>query len=456
MRSKKGQGYSIEDFDKDFGGQLSEDFEYPDWSTAPSRSERKKPSGKRSKREKKRIKRERRQAKEAERAAKRKRKDESAGREKRSRRDDKRSVRERDLYTGKVPENKKRRKKKVVTVLLGIVILILALGAVGYSYMINKLDKVDHYSLAGEDLDIDPRVAEELKDYKNILLLGIDAREWEDVESCRSDACIIASINKKNGDIKLISIQRDAYLDLEESGYNVFDKITHAHAYGGPINTIRSLNRNLDLNIESFVRLNWQTVADFTDAMGGLELDIKENEIYEMNKYIYDTNESLHGDDTLISEPGKQTLNGVQTVTYCRIRKGASGGDEARSERMRNTIIAAFDKAKTMSLMELDSVANKILPDITTSMSSGEIMGMILKMATYSIEGSINWPYNGANASINGVSYVVPVTLESNVIELHQKAFGQSGYTPTDRVLELSQSIITNSGYGYEDGTEYY
>lgn len=440
MRSKKSIGYSEEDFERDFGGQLSEDYDYEADSVVPGRAASRSTGAGRSKSELKRDRKERKAAKK---------------RREKARKSEDRSSAPKGAGTKK--QNGRRqgsvggrnsRKKTALIIVIGVLVLVAAIGAIGYGYMINKLDKVNHYSLKGEDLDIDSQVAKDLKDYENVLLLGIDSREGEDIESCRSDAIIIASINKKNGDIKLISVYRDSYLDLEENGYHVFDKVTHAHAYAGPVNTIRSLNRNMDLNIESFVRVDWKTVADFADAMGGLTLNVKDYEISELNKYIYDTNESLHGDTSLITHAGKQKLNGVQTVTYCRIRKGTSGGDTFRAKRMRNAINASFEKAKKMKITELDAVANKILPEITTSMDSADIMARVFKLATYEIKGNIGWPFEYSGAMINGVSYDVPVNLEANVKKLHKKAFGQKGYKVTDRVKALSDEIISLTGIG--------
>jgi len=355
-----------------------------------------------------------------------------------------------NVVVNKTPQKKKKNKNKKIIIALIIVVVVLAAVGVGiafaYNSLVTKLDKVDNVSLEGKDLDINDQVAEDLSDYRNILLLGIDTRAGESDENCRSDANIIVSINEKTNKIKLISIVRDSYLDLEENGNHVIDKLTHAHAYGGPINTIRALNRNLDLNISDFARVNWQTVADLVDNIGGLEVTIKDYEIDEMNKYIKDTNKSLKGDMTPIKKAGKQKLNGIQAVTYCRIRK-VGNGDVERAQRMRKTVNGAYEKVKTLKLSELDALANKTLPEITTSLSSKEMAKLLMGFSSYKVEDSEGWPYNWDGAMINGVSYDVPITLESNVIALHKNAFGQKNYTPTDTVLKISDKVAADSGY---------
>ena len=172
-------------------------------------------------------------------------------------------------------KTKKRRKIKIII----IIALIAVIGATAYvsaKMMIvqtkktfeEKLKAFDYVSLKGKDLSIDPKVKKDLKNYRNILLIGIDARKGEDNDKTRSDAIVIMTINKNTNKFELTSVLRDTYLDIEEEGYHTFDKINHAHAYGGPVNLIRALNRNMDLNIDSFIRVNWQTVADISDRAG--------------------------------------------------------------------------------------------------------------------------------------------------------------------------------------------
>jgi len=344
------------------------------------------------------------------------------------------------------------KKKTVAIVLIGLVILVAAGFAIGYGYMMNKLSKVNHYTLNTGNLAINSNVDSELKGYRNILLLGVDKRKGQDINTTRSDAIMILSINKKTNDIKLSSVMRDSYLYFQEESYSgskfyTFDKVTHAHVFGGPTNSIRAINRNLDMNIKDFVRVDWKTVADLVDSIGGITINVKSYEISELNKYIKDTNKSLKGSKKKITHAGKQTLNGVQAVTYCRIRH-VGNGDQERGSRMRKAVNAIYKKAKTLKLSQLDAALNKTLPEVTTSMSSSDIMNMMLHMSSYSIKKTYSFPKKYDGAMINGVSYTVPITLETNVSALHAQLFGQSGYTPTQKVQELSNQIVTKSGMG--------
>jgi len=345
---------------------------------------------------------------------------------------------------------KKRNWKKRLAITLVLLLVLLGTGALlanyAYGKIIEKFEKVEYIDLSDQDLDIDPTVDAALKDYQNILLVGVDARRGEKESNSRADAIIIISINKETGDFRLISVYRDTMLDIEETeGVHKLDKVTHAFVYGGAVNTIRALNRNMDLNIKEYVKVNWYSVADFVDSMGGLTLNIKDYEVSEINKFISNTNKSLQGDTTKLTGPGKQVLNGVQTVTYCRIRK-VGNGDYERTERMRNTIKAAFAKAKTMKIKELSKVMDKTLPEISTSIDAKSMFWMLYDATKYEMKKGTGWPYETTGATVNGIWYGPPVNLSKNVTKLHEKIFNQADYEPTERVKAISDAIILKTG----------
>ena len=147
-----------------------------------------------------------------------------------------------------------------------------------------------------------------------------------------------------------------------------------------------------------------------------------------------------------IEEPGTYVLNGEQALSYARIRHEA-GGDYKRTERMRNVLIAIVNQLKTKSVLELNKLADHILPRIYTNISAKEIMGMIPDSFQYNISDSTGWPYQIQGDMIGGVWYGVPVTLEENVTKLHQELFGQENYQPTEKVKEISRKIIQKTNY---------
>lgn len=355
-------------------------------------------------------------------------------------------------HEGKQERKKKKKKKKsnklLIASVIVVLVMVIVLGGVigaGLTVVHTKLDMVSQVQVNREALGIDSRVAEELKNYRNIALLGIDARDMTDDSQTRSDAMIIASVDKATNDVRLVSLYRDTYVNLGDN-YGL-DKMTHAYFYGGATQTLQTINRNLDLNCEEVVVVNWKSVADTVDALGGLDIEIQESEINEMNKYIKDTQKNIGGSKKKIKKAGMQTLNGNQAVTYARIRKDSIDGDHRRNERMKIVLSSAFDKAKTLSLSRLNQIANEILPGIKTNMSTNQMMEVLLELNSYRITESKSWPYDMTDWTHNNIWYGPPVTLKSNVVKLHEEFFNQPDYQPTDTVTTISDSISSVTGF---------
>ncbi len=345
--------------------------------------------------------------------------------------------------TGKRGKNGKGLKISLAVVLV-LVVGVTALLVAGIVLVKGALDNMGKIDLDPNALGINPVVDEQLSDYRNIALLGIDSRDMNNDEGVRSDAIIIASINNDTGEIKLFSVYRDTMLDLgEDVG---LDKITHAYSYGGPQQVLYTLNKNLDLNIKEVAVVNWKSVADVVDALGGIEIDIQESEINEMNKYIHDTQRNIGGSEEEITEAGKQTLNGVQAVTYARIRKDALTGDYRRNERMKIVVKSTFDKAKSTDINTIQKISRDVLPQIKTSMRSKDMMGLILDIGTFKMTDSVGWPYTTRGWTGNAW-YGPPVTLYTNVVQLHEEFFAQPEYVPTQEVQDISARISATTGY---------
>lgn len=345
-------------------------------------------------------------------------------------------------------KNGKKKKGRGLRIAV-IVLLVFALGiggvlAAGMAVVKNTFDNVGRIELDPNLIGINPQVDEELSNYRNIAILGIDARDMTDDSDVRSDAIIIASIDKETNEIKMFSVYRDTMLYLgEEVG---LDKVTHAYYYGGPTKVLYALNKNLDLNIKEVVVVNWKAVADTVDALGGIDIEIQESEINEMNKYIVDTARNVGGSKELIESAGMQTLNGNQAVTYARIRKDALTGDYRRNERMKIVVAATFEKAKELDVKKIKKISNEILPEIKTNMSTGDMMSLALNLTAYTMTDSVGFPYEHRDMN-NGVFYGVPVTLCSNVTTLHEQFFAQDGYEPTSDVQDISANISATSGF---------
>lgn len=349
-------------------------------------------------------------------------------------------------------ENNMRKKKKMnkglkifLIILLVLVIFILGLGVAGYTFVNGKIGKMQKENIDTTAVGINEETKQELKGYRNIALLGIDSRADDYGLGNRSDCMMIASINQETNGIKLISVYRDTYVYVMENGTKRLDKITHAYSYGGAQNTLKSLNEAMDLNITEFVTVNFDAVIAAVDSLGGVYIDIDESEIKYVNDYIDATSESSGVKSSHITHSGRQKLDGVQAVSYTRVRYTA-GGDYKRTERMRTVVEAMLSKAKTLNVGQLNSFADTILPKIRTNISTSEIWGLIPKLASFKVTESIGWPYDTKGITLDRW-YGVPVTLKSNVERLHKEAFEQEDYEASDTVKEMSAAIVKKTGY---------
>ena len=200
---------------------------------------------------------------------------------------------EENLKKNRKKKRKKRPKKfwvmiaELVAVLLLLIVLVVACAAGG---IIGKFHFIDFdKSDAGINENLSQSSIKAMEGYTNIALFGLDGRNQNNMADAHSDSIMIASINNKTHEIKLVSVYRDTTLNIGaqygDKKLQGINKANSAYAHGGIKNAVQMLNSNLDLNIEDFVAVNWQAVTDTIDALGGIELDITKNEIY--SKKIY-------------------------------------------------------------------------------------------------------------------------------------------------------------------------
>lgn len=353
---------------------------------------------------------------------------------------------ERKLERAEYKIKKKNKGLKIfLRVLIVIIVIILGIAIAGYSFVHSKLSKMKTEYIDKTAIGISEEAKDSLKGYRNIALLGIDSRADDYGTGNRSDCIIIASINEKTKEVKLLSVYRDTYVYVTENGNKKLDKITHAYSYGGAQNTLKSLNEALDLNITEYVTVNFDAVIAAVNALNGVEIDITSEELKYINDYIDATSQSSGIKSSHLSKAGRQTVDGVQAVAYSRIRYTA-GGDYKRTERMRTVVTAMAKKAKTLSIGQLNKLADEILPRVSKNIENNDIIALMPSALSFDIIESLGWPYN-----VKGITttawYGVPVTLESNVIRLHKELFGQEDYKVSETVKEMNDAIIKKTGY---------
>ena len=346
--------------------------------------------------------------------------------------------------TNNIKKNKKSRKGlKIFGIILLIIILIIAgVIAGGAWYVGDKFGKMQQVDINEEDLDIDEKVEESLSGYRNIAIFGVDSRSSNLGKGNRSDCIIIASINNKTKEVRLASVYRDTYVQIEGHG---LDKITHAYSYGEAPLALSTLNTNLDLNVKEFITVNFDSVAEAVDLLGGIKMTITDAEVKYINGYINETSKVTGKTSNNITSAGTYTLDGVQAVAYGRIRY-TEGGDYKRTERMRDVIEAMLKKLQTKSIGEINNLLDKILPKVYTNITAGSILTEIPSIMNYKITQSIGWPYDTKGITLDRW-YGVPVTLESNVQRLHRELFDEPDYTVSNTVKTISDKIASKTGY---------
>ena len=345
-------------------------------------------------------------------------------------------------------QRKAKKRKRIILFTVEIVALVVLLAALVSVLMITKMDKV---KINPEDIAVNPEVEEntEMKGYRNIALFGVDSRTGKLGKGNRSDTIMIASINQDTGDVKLVSVYRDTYLNLGTDAYN---KANAAYAKGGPEQAINMLNMCFDLNIQEYVTVGFDALIETIDALGGIQIDVHENEIEHLNNYqrsmfSEDENDALNENIVKVTKPGLQTLNGLQATAYCRIRY--VGDDFGRAERQRKVLLACLDKAKQANPATLVEILNKVLEHVYTNIGVEEMASVLKDVASYEVVAQDGIPFESARKT--GTvgkkgSCVIPVDLAENVKMLHEFLFDAADYVPSEQVQQCSQQISSDTG----------
>ena len=339
-----------------------------------------------------------------------------------------------------------KRKIRLIFFCIEVVIILIMLGIL---YLV-----MSHTSEGPRMAELDPEVLEihediqQLKEeggtmrgYRNIALFGLDAETDNQLfKSSHSDSIMIASVNLDTGEIRLVSVYRDTYLNL---GNDKYWKATQAYFTGGAEQAVKMLNMNLDMDITDFAAVGYKGLRDVIDGLGGIYIDVDEVELQHINNYQIGVSSVLKCEYIPVKETGYQLLDGLQATAYCRIRYGG-GEDYKRTARQREVLKALEERAKETDLMTLTKVFNDCIGNIYTSLDSTDILELLAVIGKYSIVEEGGFPKEdlrtAGNIGAKG-SCVIPMDLESNVVWLHQFLFGDEGYTVTESVKSCGKQI---------------
>ena len=353
---------------------------------------------------------------------------------------------------------KKRAKKRKGKIIAFVFELLLLCIIVVFGYSVSKLQKINYNPIAKENILINDVKSDEIKGYTNIALFGVDARDKEPeplIKDAHSDAIIIASINNKTKDVKLISVYRDTCLLStvpSSSGSDIYRKATETYYFGGPEAAINMLNTNLDMDITDYVTVNFEALIETIDLLGGIDLEIDENEQFYINGYMTETCEITGRPYEELTEVGNVHLTGLQATAFCRIRYGG-GDDYKRTERQREVLSLMFEKAKKMDVIKLNKLIETVFPMISTSLSSSELISMASSVMSYNLVDTTGFPFDKKTKTISEGDCVFAVSLESNVEKLHEYMFGDTDYKVSDTVNNISNVLINKTGFYPEETT---
>ncbi|MBQ8857151.1 MAG: LCP family protein [Lachnospiraceae bacterium] len=341
---------------------------------------------------------------------------------------------------------KKRKQAKMITFAVEAVILVVLLIVL---YVLNRtelLSKVTYdENVVQESVnELTEETLETMEQYTNIALFGLDTRQAGSLgKGNRSDTIMVASINNETKDVKIISIYRDSYLNLANDKYR---KCNEAYSIGGPEQAVAMLNMNLDLKIDHYMSVDFLAVSEVVDLIGGVEIEVDEYEIEHLNNYTVETSKVTGKTTSKLKSTGLQNLDGVQATSYCRIRY-TKGDDFKRTERQREVLEAIAAKAKTLTPTQLDSIVKAVFPMCATNMTVDQLLAIAADALSYNIVETSGFPFEVITDSVGSAgSCVIPVDLEANVKQLHQTLFGATDYTPTEKVVEISDKIKNDTG----------
>ncbi|ETP72888.1 cell envelope-related function transcriptional attenuator [Lachnospiraceae bacterium JC7] len=282
--------------------------------------------------------------------------------------------------------------------------------------------------------------------YWTVAVFGVDSRDGNLGAGALSDVIMVASINRRTGDVNLTSVYRDSYLQIDDEGN--YHKINEAYFKGGYEQAIAALERNLQLSIDDYVTFNWKAVAEGITMLGGIDLDISDSEFKYINAFITETVNSTGLGSVQLEHSGMNHLDGVQAVAYGRLR--LMDTDFNRTARQRKVLQLAMEKAKTADKKTLAATAMTVMSEVKTSIGLDDVMDMAKNVKNYNIQNAVGFPFSRDTTLVGRMDVVVPATLASNVLQLHPFLYGDdaANFSLNDTVKKISAHIQEKTGIG--------
>ncbi len=315
-----------------------------------------------------------------------------------------------------VQEKKRRRRHPVLKLIL--LLLVFGIGFVGYKFITGQ------------------------SGYYTVAVFGVDSRNGNVGKEALSDVNIIARIDRASGEIKLVSLYRDTYTEIKSDG--TYHKLNEAYFRGGPEQAVWAVEHNTDVKVDDYATFNWKAVADTINILGGVDLEITDAEFKYINAFITETVNSTGIGSYQLEHAGMNHLDGVQAVAYARLR--LMDTDYQRTARQRKVIGLALDKAKNADYATLLNIVTTVMPQISTSVTPDDLIPFMKGVNKYYISDTAGFPFDKATQDVGKLDCVIPVTLESNAIKLHEFLYPDTPYSPSSGLKAISNHIIDVTG----------
>ncbi len=382
------------------------------------------------------------------------------------------SAPEEKAVAGKKKLTKKRVTSVIVCYIIGVVFLLLAAGVSVFGYYTGLLQRGDsqnkgtgHLSInsaTSEDLKKEELLREQLKaaqesfmsndNVTNILIIGEDIRDTAGGTNGNTDVMMLCSINDETREVTLTSLMRDMYVEIADTG-GTYAKLNSAYATGGAELTMKTLKNNFGIDVDKYVLFNFYTFIDIVDACGGVDIRISDEEavgmqapMAEQNKYL----KNKKGTDYL-SEGGAYHMNGNQALGYARLRY-VGNADFERTERQRRVVTKIAEKAKDMSLVELSDLLDKVLRELETNLTDGEIAYLLYNSAdllSYEIN-QLRLPADGMFTNeIIRTEAVLVVDLAQCIKLFQETVYGYSNINNGQATVEETTEQGNYNDYNY-------
>ena len=315
---------------------------------------------------------------------------------------------------------------------------MIAAGIFGFFYYVNsKIYVPDNKQVTVTQQNTEEKNEEE-SGIINILLIGLDGRN-SDADS-RTDSIILATVDTNSKRLKLTSFMRDMYVPIPGHGQG---RINTAYFFGGPDLLIKTINQDFNLSVQYYMSIDFKAFQDLVEKVGGVDVEVKDYEVKEINKYIKEVNGS---NSKLISGSGYQHLNGQQALSYCRIRK-VGNGDYERTERQRKLLSILAKKVKTVGVIKLPQLFAAVVPYVKTNVPTAKLMGIgytAYKFVNLPIQ-TLRIPMDGMfqGMVINGADVLVP-DIEKNVTVLDRFINTDAGAVISNMPVYMANNFHEN------------